>query len=200
MDDHIRSVFLMELKKQCEFALGAVNQINNALQATRNRELPPDQSSYAHNEVFRGLHSFLTHTSNISRILWPPIPQKRKNESNSDYVKRFKKLPRVERSDALKEFLEIDDHHILKERRLRDHLEHYDERLDHWSESSERRNIVSDMIGDPSAIVGIDDADRMRTFNPNGAKYIFRGEEYDVQAMSSAVEELLKSLNEHGAR
>jgi len=197
MDDHIRDTFLRELKKQCQFAIGAIHHVNHALEAKRSSELTAEQSEHFHNEVFRNLHSFLTHTSNISRILWSPLPQKRKNESNSDFAKRCGKLPRVARSKVLKEYLQFDDSHILKERWLRDHLEHYDERLDDWSANSEHRNIVTDMIGDPNAIVGIDHSDRMRTFNPNGARYIFRGEEYNVQDICSAVEQLLAILNAH---
>lgn len=200
MDEHVKSVFLMELKKQCEFAIGAIHQVNSALQAARGHDQTPDQSRFHHSEVFRGLHSFLTHTSNISRILWPPLPQKRKKESSSDYSKRCNKLPRVARAKALKAILQLDDAHLLKDRRLRDHLEHYDERLDDWEANSPRRNIVSDMIGDPMAIVGIDDKDRMRTFNPNGARYIFRGEEFDVQEMLNEVEKLQSQLNKEGVR
>jgi hypothetical protein len=198
MDDRLRDVFLSELKKQCEFAMGGVSQINNALKGVQERDSTPEQSQFYHNEVFRGLHSFLTHSSNVSRILWPPFPQKKKKETNADFKKRCQKLPRVVRSETIKDYLGFDDGHILKERRLRDHLEHYDERLDDWGENSEHRNIVTDMIGDPRAISGIDEKDRMRTFNPNGAKYIFRGEEYDVQAIASSIEGLLKKLNEHG--
>ena len=198
MDDRLRDVFLSELKKQCEFAMSGASQINNALIGTRKVGNSPEEAKLCHNEVFRGLHSFLTHSSNISRILWPPLPQKRKKETNSDFKKRCQKLPRVDRSKTIKKFLDFDDGHVLKERRLRDHLEHYDERLDDWGENSEHRNIVTDMIGDPGAIVGIDERDRMRTFNPNGAKYIFRGEEFDVQTIASAVDELLKKLNENG--
>lgn len=94
--------------------------------------------------------------------------------------------------------MQLDDAHLLKDRRLRDHLEHYDERLDDWEASSPRRNIVSDMIGDPKAIVDIDDKERMRTFNPNGARYIFRGEEFDVQEMLNEVEKLQSQINKEG--
>lgn len=198
MDDHVKSVFLMELKKQCEFAIGAIHQVNSALQASRGQNLTPDESRFHHNEVFRGLHSFLTHTSNISRILWPPLPQKRKKESALDFSERCHKLPRVQRSKALKAALQLDESHLLKDRRLRDHLEHYDERLDDWEENSPRRNIVSDMIGDPRAISGIDDKDRMRTFNTNGARYVFRGEEFDIQEMLNEVEKLHNELKKAG--
>jgi|SRR5690554_246440 len=197
MDDHARDVFLSELKKQCEFCMAAAAQVNYSLERLRDRDNDAEQRKHFPSEVFRGLHSFLTHASNVSRILWPPVPSKRKKEKDSQYAKRLQKLPRVNRASVLKEFLEIEEDHILRQRTLRDHLEHYDERLDDWSANSERRNIVTDMIGDPAGIVGIDDRDRMRNFNPNGAEYIFRGERFNVQAIASAIESLLRKLNDH---
>jgi hypothetical protein len=75
MDNHTISVFLNEIATQYGYALSAASQINNALKALyqdTNSEDDLKRRQLLQGEVFRGLHSLLTHTSNVSRILWPP--------------------------------------------------------------------------------------------------------------------------------
>jgi hypothetical protein len=81
--------------------------------------------------------------------------------------------------------------HPLKTRTLRDHLEHFDERLDHWAANSKRRNYVQDLIGGDSAISGVDPEDIMRWYNPATGRVRFRGEEYDLRELADAVADVL---------
>ena len=71
---------------------------------------------------------------------------------------------------------------------MRDHLEHFDERIAEWNETSERKNYVQDTIGPPNAIVGIDAGDAMRWFDPTANHYLFRGERYDMQALAAEID------------
>lgn len=191
MDDFLKGVYVGEVKKQCEFALAAITYLNHALQQLHNKELKKEESQFFHSEVFRQIHSILTHASNVSRIFWPPIPKKKNNESDEDYENRLAAIDKVVRGRTLKIEYQLDDGNPLKNRTLRDHLEHYDERLDHWRNNSVNRNIVSDTIGPPNAIVGLEDSDMMRWFDPTRSMFRFRGEEYDIQAIATAVEQLL---------
>lgn len=181
MDGHERSIYLGEVAIQCRYALGAVAQLNNALNSLNQCEAPLDwqQRGFVQGEVFRSIHSLLTHASNISRIFWPP-----KNSGKTSLI-------RIERGRDLRTYIGLLDDHPLKKRTLRDHLEHFDERLDHWRETSKRRNFAQDNIGRWGSIAGIEESNVMRWYDPNARRFIFRGESFDIQELVSAIDMLL---------
>ena len=168
MDRFIERIYLHELVTQCEYAVAAVQRMN-ALLASRENVTA---------EFFREASDFLQHTSAASRLLWPP--------GGSDKVRRERANTR---GDHLRISLGIDGDHVLRSRRLRDHLEHYDERIDDWAETSPNKNIVDNMIGPRSAIGGdaIRDADIMRLYDPSTKKFVFRGESLDIQELVSGL-------------
>lgn len=186
MDEHAQSVYLGEVERQCAFALGALGHLNRVLQLLQSGDLrEPGAHQFAQSEVFRSIHSFLTHASNVSRLLWPP---------GSSRV-------REERGEILRRALNIaDGDHPLKSRRLRDHLEHFDERLDDWQRSSSRRNFVQDNIGPWGLIAGIDEGDVMRWYDQVAKRVIFRGESFDLQALATAIDTLRPIASEACAR
>lgn len=192
MDSFAKAVYASEIAKQCQFALGAIEQLNHALKALSESSGPQQQGRECfHNEVFRSIHSFLTHTSNISRLLWAPIPTRGNGESDEAYEARISaKLP-VARALALRAAFGLPDDHVLKSRRLRDLLEHFDEKLDEWRTMSVHRNIVNDYIGPKNGIVGIVETDMMRWFDPSTNNFTFRGETFDLQALASATDQML---------
>jgi hypothetical protein len=175
LDKHIKSIYLHEVERQCVFALNAASEVNEALQQASNGD-----------EVFRNLHSLLTHASNVSRLLWPANPPKKKGETKEKYASRRKSI--MSRGRTLRQLVNVPDAgHPLQKRTLRDHIEHFDERLDDWQATSKRRNIVQDLIGPHNSITGIDDSDRMRAFDPSTKEFNFRGESYDLQKIVTAI-------------
>lgn len=162
MDDHVETIYLRELISQCEWGLAAVDAFNRALEAHSNKAL------------FHEAHSLLQHAASVSRLLWPP----------------GKTTRAVARGDALRKSLSLTTAtDALKARTLRDHFEHYDERIDDWAETSVNKNIVIDMIGQRSAIGGngITDRDIMRAYDPSTKQLWFRGERFDVQKIVDAI-------------
>ncbi|TVQ10055.1 MAG: hypothetical protein EA368_08240 [Leptolyngbya sp. DLM2.Bin27] len=192
MDNFVKSVYVNEIKRQCEFAVSAINHLNYSLQQLHACDIDSNQRHFFYSEVFRSIHSFLTHASNVSRMFWPSVPRKKKYESNEAYKARILKLDKVARAEALKEEYSLKENSALKNRNLRDHLEHYDERLDHWRKNSKNRNIAPENIGPLSSIRPSPDAlDNMRQFDPSRNIYMFRGEEYDLQNIATAISEIL---------
>jgi hypothetical protein len=190
MDRFLQHVYVREVQTQCQFAINAVRSLNHALQQVgRGRELSTDERMAWHSEVFRHTHSFLTHASNISRLFWPPSVPKRKGKPPSDYVARAALTS--DRGESLRALFSLTDVSPLKDRTLRDHLEHYDERLDDWQRTSKNRNIASDNIGPRGAISGLSETDQMRWFDPTTNRFSFRGEEYDLQELATSVDRLL---------
>ena len=194
MDDFVKNIFISELKKQCRFALNAILQLSFSLKQLNSLNLEQAKREYFHDEVFRNIHNFLTHASNVSKILWPAQPKQKQNESDEQYEERIKRIKKVQRAIQLLEELSLPEEHVLKSRKLRDHLEHFDERIDNWAEHSENKNFVQDNIGPENAIVGIDKKDMMRWFNQTNNTFLFRGETFNLQDIASAIDELLPML------
>ncbi len=169
METFIEMIYLRELLVQCENAVAAVKRMNELLRQTETFEF------------FREAADFLQHTSAASRLLWPP------GGSNAD-----RKARADTRGTHLRAVLGVDGEHVLKNRRLRDHLEHYDERIDDWAVTSPNRNIVDNMIGPRTAIGGdaIKDSDIMRLYDPATKCFVFRGESFDIQALVDGVQDI----------
>jgi len=169
MDEFIESVYLRELIQQCQCAIGAVEKMNECL-SNRNP-----------GEFFREAGDFLQHSSAVSRILWPPGSRN-----------RLKKKRAKQRGTHLREKLAVPEKHALQTRNLRDHFEHFDERLDEWAESTPYKNIVDNMIGPRNAIAGnvIKDEDIMRMYDPANKEIVFRGEKFNVQTLVDGVRDI----------
>lgn len=151
MDEFTEEIFLRELVQQCQHAIGAVEKMNECL-----KNVDPA-------EFFREAGDFLQHSSAVSRILWPP------GNKNRTSKKRAK-----QRGAHLKEKLGVLDGHVLQNRNLRDHFEHFDERLDDWAEKSAHKRIVDNMIGPRSAFGKVvRDDEIMRMYDPAKKEIVF---------------------------
>lgn len=162
MDRHTEEVYLQELDTQCTFAINAINGLNNVMPRLNAGDVDQPTRNTLHKEVFRTLHSFLIHSSNASKLLWP---SSRKAKP---------------RGAHLRDILNIKDTHPLKNRTLRNHLEHFDERLDDWAETSVNRNYAQDLIMPRNAFAGFDPKDCMRWYDPSAKEMIFRGSTFNI--------------------
>lgn len=180
MDEFVEGIYIRELLVQCEYAVDAIRRMNEILAA---RGSP--------SEFFREAGDFLQHSSAVSRLLWPPGSKNRAS----------KKRAKI-RGAHLRQMLKLDDGHILRNRALRDHFEHFDERLDDWAETSPYKNIVDNMIGPRAAIGGdaIKDQDIFRMFDPTAKLIVFRGERFDVQALANGLTEVQSKAAERLAQ
>lgn len=180
MDEFIEGIYVRELLMQCEYAVNAIPRMNEILASRGNPS-----------EFFREAGDFLQHSSAVSRLLWPPGSKNRAS----------KKRAKI-RGVNLRKTLKLDDSHILKDRALRDHFEHFDERLDDWAETSPNKNIVDNMIGPRTAIGGdaIKDQDIFRMYDPTSKLIVFRGERFDVQALVDGLTEVQSKAAERLAQ
>jgi hypothetical protein len=197
MDEHIQEVYLLEAATQCQFAINAVHTLNDLIpkweEATHNGNV--DLQTTLHYEIFRTIHSLLTHASNVSKLFWPGMPRRRSGESDADFHSRCYALPKLARAAELRGLLALpEDSHALKSRKLRDHLEHFDERLDHWQASSFSKNYFHDSIGSREYLSGVNDIDIMRWYDPSRKRMLFRGESFDLQELVNGITDVLTKL------
>ncbi len=113
--------------------------------------------------VFFNLHHFVVHTSNIDKIL------------------DFK--PNSKRHQILASHIDLADINLKSFRRLRNHLEHFDERLDRWVNDYDGfaffdMNIITGAKGFPEKAF-------LRALDGNTFK--FYGEDYDMVELYNTI-------------
>jgi len=123
-----------------------------------------------HNErVFQSLQSFLSAAASISRLL-----------GGEGEIRTQVRADLGATEDSLKRM-----------RKLRNHFEHFDERLEEWVKRDPRLNIVDMGMFGPGDIAGLDASSSFfRNLDPNTYIATFWDEEFDLKAAVRAVEEL----------
>jgi len=169
MDSFIEERYLDEIIRQADRALFCVSSINDSLK---------ERSTEAIENLFREVEHFIQHASAISRFLWNPRKEEKK------------------RCSYLKAKLKINDSSILKNRNLRDHLVHFDERLGKWETNSKRRIFVDQNIvyGDvQNLIAGVKQTDCIRNYNANNQTYTFCDQSFKLQDIVQEVKRIRES-------
>ena len=160
-DPHVLDVFKREVWQQCSFALRATEALNTALAA-------PDAQA-----TFAALQSLLISVANLSKLLWGA-----------------RKGKEAERK-ILRDALGVPDDSPLRSRALRNHFEHFDERLEEWIERDPNRIFVDMNVGPRTMIGGLDRSQSfLRNFDNTRATATFWDEEYPLQPVVDAVVEL----------
>lgn len=190
-------VFVDEIKTQAEWARNAFEVLTDLHFQYEVQGNSSNVRARLMSEHFRNAHSFLTHVSNVSRLVWPPALTSRKCfcKKNQDKVLCKHCVSRA-RADVLQKCLGLEgEDHVLIKRTLRDHLEHFDERLDEWHGRSPKRNYFQDNFFSKSSMSGVEE-DCMRQLDPDSMEFLFRGEAYSLIELLEGVEDILKRVSE----
>lgn len=172
MSSGFEDAYLREIVIQGQYALMSVQAMNAILEAKG--------SAVA---FFREAQSFLNQAAAMSRILWPP---------------KTHTPTAVARAEHLRKVLEVTESHPLRRRTLRDHLEHFDERLDRWSQETTHGTIIDLTIGPATQFVGgeaVSRGDFLRVYEPERKVFTFRGDEFDIQELVGGVEHLMTAAS-----
>jgi len=159
----ITTLFLFELKRQSKFAIIAYSDIQQSL------------TSHDIDRIWYSIQSFLVAVGNISKILW----------GTDDAIRN--------RRTDLRQLLLIDDSSVLNSRRFRNHFEHFDERLEDWT-NTVKGSVVDSNVG-PSGFISTPQGESSYLRNFDNQKFVltFRGEEYQFQPVFDAVQILFNT-------
>jgi hypothetical protein len=161
-DDHwmLLSLFIGEIEEKTSYIIELIQALN--------REL----ISQDHKNVFLILQSILLISAQVSMIFHPVEKHKWRGDSLG--------LAFVPVKEAII---------FLKDRSVRNHIAHMDERLHAWLEESPSRNIVSKLLGPRDAIGGdgITEKDIIHHYDPEKRIYVFRGDKFDVQMLFDSI-------------
>lgn len=171
MDDFLKRIYLQQVKQECEFCLAAVARMNEILKLE-------DESK---NDFFREALDLVHHGAAVSRMFWPPRCRDKKKTARAQ-----------QRGQVLRDQLKIPSNHSIQKRTLRDHFEHFDERLDDWAENSRNKNMINQLFGSRNAVGGngIGDSDIIHHYDPVTKIYAFRGEPFDVQELVDGISDI----------
>lgn len=130
------------------------------------------------------LDEFLISTARVSKIFWP-------------IRKKYKS-----RGERLRKMFSVKDNHILKNRSLRDAIEHNDEKLDDWLEQKSAFKINYSIGDKPPNIVYLGPSTQdlkiddhiLYHFDRLGLKFYFRNQIFDIKKMNDGVEEILTKI------
>lgn len=161
MDLMLMRIFQRQVQLQCEALLVATHDFNSAMTT--------DDVEHA----WISIQNILTSAANISKALWG---SKRRQED----ARR-----------PLRESLQVDDSSVFLHVAMRDHFEHYDERLDYWWERSTNHNYLDMSIMPPTAVQGLAESDMFRVYDPTTGDLVFWGERFNIAALAQEAARIL---------
>jgi hypothetical protein len=171
----LAKIFIIEIISQCK-------TINIAFE-TLSRVL--NQFPYDSYFVWGLLSLILTSTSNISKIFWPSFPSCIKDEEREKYKKY------QERGKYLRNLLDAKNNSPLNNRQLRNHFEHFDERLHEWFDKSKTKNFSSRNINVIFNTSFSDDLMDMGNFDSRRNAVTFWNVKYELEPIRNEVLNLL---------
>jgi hypothetical protein len=156
MDDQARYVFFAEIKRQSAFAIRAARDLEIALETLDNER------------VWFDTQAILVAAAIVSRILFPA-----KKDAQA-------------RGVELRQATGTGDGSALADRKLRNHIEHFDERLDTWVAQSSGWFIDANISpGSASQLVrpSAEGASALRHFDSEAIAIEFRDERYELKPL-----------------
>lgn len=130
--------------------------------------------------LFYALQNLLNAGANVSKLLWGS------------------KGRRADARKRLRESIGISDDSPLREVTMRNNFEHLDERLDAWWLKSTRHNYIDLLVGRP--ILGTEDIDKFRHFDPYTCDLVFWGEKFNLQTLVDEAARILPKLLEEESK
>lgn len=162
--DHLW-IFQRQVAFQLRAVLFGAEDVNAALRSMdSNREAGFERLWFA-------IQNMLTAAANVSKACW----------GQSGRLSEARK--------PLRDSLGISDESPLLPTSMRNHFEHYDERLDEWQEESTDHNYGDMNIAMQANFVG--EIDSFRELDPGAMVVSFWGDKYDLGALVAEAERLL---------
>jgi hypothetical protein len=179
VDEFKMQIFQTEIVRQCNFALLAENDLRQSFQnMTTFRAGAGVNISAEMNRFWYSAQALLVAVANISKLFWPARPRARKGE-DGEALKEYTTI-RMEDAKTLRKSLNVDDSFPLKNRKLRDHFEHFDERIARLPDSG--FNYVDVNIS-PSNGIQIDNVIIMRNYDLDNHALEYHGESPEEAAI-----------------
>jgi len=174
MDKITRRTYLGEFLKQSSFALQAMEYLRDSQR--KGNVL----------SIFFSAHSFLIHVANISKLLSPPPSTVRKYPESKDVSRQLREMFCIAKTS------------LLLDRTLRNHLEHFDERIyEMFRVKDEGIGYMDTNIGSLNKIKGMHRVYLMRHYDTESSTYIFQNERYNLNNLENEVAQLKEEIEKN---
>lgn len=176
---------LLELYNQCKFGLQARSAASAALDRfgpTPTDTLGPGRRYQR--EVFRNLHSLVTHAGNVSKLLWPP-------ETVDNQVH--------ERARALRTAIDLrdDEERVLKSASLRSSAGPYEQLRTDWTRAHDAEDVLLDHIASSTERLADLNVDaRMRAYDPSREEFVLWEEHLQVGEVAEVLRRICEQVEE----
>ncbi len=129
---HCEAFFIIGMLFNCESAMDSIEDINTIFDAAQKKE-NADIIDECMNSILNNLQNIISQGASLSRFFWP---------SQAGEQKIHKK-----RAKYLREVFEVNENSPLKNRTLRNAIEHFDEKLDIYFQKPEVGFFLNKYIG-----------------------------------------------------
>lgn len=172
-------LLLDELKLQTNFSIISMKYLEKNLDDKWNQYSLGNEDNRINNqyEFWYYLQNYVVALGNVSKLLFI---SRNPSESNSEYQKRKKDR------DLFLRILEIDNNISLRNKKMRNILEHIDERIEEFSKKE--KNIIANKNIGPSTMILIgdkylfeDDADNLRNYLTDRKEFILFGRRFNLE-------------------
>lgn len=177
IDDRKLSIYLGEIQTQCLLAKRCGLLYNqNAVSKS-----PLDEERRL--AVVIAIHGVVGAAARISSLIFPN-PLQSHLEDNED-TRKFRRS----RGRQIKRALNLKSSG-LDNKKLRNYLEHYDEKIDDWALDPKERSYIGYAFGSMSNVTGLSQKDVMRHVELDTSKVKLQGQEYDLQELLTEIDRI----------
>jgi hypothetical protein len=174
----LEEIFLLEIGYQCKIIITTFDALNNLLTVP----------NYNSNLIWALVSVLLNSSANIAKIFWPSFPKCIKDEEREKY-KTFQN-----RGKYLRNLLGIENTSPINNRKLRNNLEHFDERLHEWFDKSVTKNYSARNIGlNVQANKNNDDKMDMGNYEPQHQIVTFWNDKFEILPLIQEIRKLLST-------
>jgi hypothetical protein len=178
MDLMLIRIFQSQVEIQLKALLDAHARLLNALE--RSKDDWRDRAAF--DEIWFSIEQLLTAAANVSKALWG------------------QGTPMNEARRPLRESLGIDDSSQFSERRMRNHFEHFDERVDEWWIKSPSHNLADRNLGPIGMIQGLDEISMFRQFDSDTMEVIFWGDAFSIADIVAEASRILPIVSREAVK
>ena len=124
-------------------------------------------------DIWFAIQNLLVAAGNLSKLLWGTSPS------------------RAAAREELRQSVGVADDSPLRDRRLRNYFEHFDEKSEDWFSKSEHKNYVGRNIGPASMIQGPNPAERFHHYDPSTGLVTFWDHSVSLPQVGAEIRRIL---------
>lgn len=140
--------------------------------------------------VFSSIHSFLSHCAMVSKMLIAADKEVPKGKFSKIINKFLIKFGIYEAPVLVGDILRISKSSTIHNRKFRNNLEHYDERLKRWIREKGINSAIGTYNIGPKSMIGIPNMIFVSHYDPSDNTFTFVNEDFDLGLMFGEVQRI----------